>query len=177
MDVDSDDSEDIQIQNYLTASKIYRDLWTEFYTWEQVFCQQTLDGLSKGGDRSVQPGSPSLPYDKKYELPDISSSEEEFFTYDDISHDLSLSTKLVFSPNPKIIETRNLDPSAGYTACTPISTNSIVKDDPTSLSFAPYADDPLFELEDYLCNAGWFTWQYDLNLNDPDRKCLSSSSC
>lgn len=167
MDVDSDDSEDIQILKSLTASNIYRDLWTEFYNWEQVFCQQTLQGLSKGG----VPSHPmSLPHDGTsiYELSVFSSSEEDFFNYEDISLDSTVITKFTLSPNPKIIETQSLEPSAGYTACTAISTSTILKDDPALLPFAPHADDPLFHLDDYLSLAGWFTWQYDLV--DPDRK-------
>jgi hypothetical protein len=168
MDVDSDDSEDIQIEKYLTGSKIYRDLWAEFYSWEQVFCQQTLEGLSKA-PAGVHSGS--LPHSRTsiYEIPVISSSsEEDFFTYEDISLDSTVAVKYTFSPNPKIVETQNLDPSAGYTACTAISTNMILKDDPHSLPFAPYADDPLFDLEDYLYRVDQFTWQCDLH--DPDRK-------
>lgn len=168
MDVDSDGSEDIQIEKFLTCSRIYRDLWTEFYNWEQVFCQQTLEGLSKP-QAGVHPRS--LPHDATsiYELPVVSSSsEEDFFTYEDISLDSTVSAKFTLSPNPKIIETQNMEPSAGYTACTAISTNTILKDDPASLSFIPHADDPLFDLRDYLSHVGWFTWQYDLN--DPDRK-------
>lgn len=168
MDVDSDDSEDIQIEKYLTGSKIYRDLWAEFYSWEQVFCQQTLEGLSKP-PAGVRSGS--LPHSRTsiYEIPAISSSsEEDFFTYEDISLDSTVVVKYTFSPNPKIVETQNLDPSAGYTACTAISTNMILKDDPSFLPFAPHADDPLFDLEDYLSRVGWFAWQHDLH--DPDRK-------
>ena len=168
MDVDSDDSEDIQIEKSLTASKVYRDLWTEFYSWEQVFCQQTIDGLSKP-QAGAHPRSLPLDGTSIYEFPDLSSIEEDFFTYEDISLDSTVTTKFTLSPNPKIIETRSLEPSAGYTACTAISTNTILKDDLTSLPFAPHADDPLFDLDDYLSfAAGWFTWQYDLH--DPDRK-------
>jgi hypothetical protein len=167
MDADLDDSEDIQFENYPTASKIYRHLWTEFYNWEQVFCQQTLEGLSRSGVHPM-----SLPHDGTsiYGLPALSSSEQDFFIYEDISLDSTLTTKFTLSPNPKIIETRSLEPSAGYTACTAISTNIIQKDDPASLSFAPHADDsdPLFDLNDYLSHAGWFTWQSDFK--DPDRK-------
>lgn len=168
MDVDSDDSEDIQIQKYVTGSRIYRDLWAEFYSWEQVFCQQTLEGLSK-----PQAGVPprSLPHDGTsiYELPAVlSSSEEDLFTYEDISLDSTVTDKFTLSANPKIIETHNLEPSAAYTTCTAVSTNIFLADDPTSLSFAPHADDPHFKLDEYLSLVGWFTWQYDLN--DPDRK-------
>ena len=166
LDVDSDDSGDIQIENKLTASKIYRDLWTEFYNWEQVFCQQTLDGLSKGG--GVHPRS--LPHDRTsvYELPDFSSSGEDNFTYEDISLDSTVTNRFTLSPNPKIIETKSLEPSAGYTACTAISTNIVLNDDPATVLFAPYADDQLFDLDEYLSLPGWFTWQYDFK--DPDRK-------
>ena len=176
MDVDSDGSEDIQIQKFLTASKIYRDLWTEFYSWEQVFCQQTLEGLSKPAGvhpRSLPHGGTSI-----NELPVFfsTSDEEDFFIYEDISLDSTVTTKFTLSPNPKIIETQSLEPSAGYTACTAISTNTILEDDPTALPFAPYADDPLFDLDDYLSHVGWFAWEYDLL--DPDRKYnLLSSRC
>ena len=168
-DVDSDDSQDIQIEKSLTASKIYRDLWTEFYSWEQAFCQHTLEGLSRGG---VQVHPRSLPHDVTsiYEIPDFSSSqaEEDLFIYEDTTFN-STFTRFTLSPNPKNLETQSLEPSAGYTACTAISTNiTIWKDDPASLQFAPYADDPCFELEDYLSLAGYFTWQHDLN--DPDRE-------
>ena len=165
--MDSDDSEDIQIEKYVTGSRIYRDLWTEFYSWEQEFCQQTLEGLSK--PRAGVPPR-SLPHDGTsiYELPVLSSSEEDLFTYEDISLDSTVTVKFTLSPNPKIIETRNLEPSAAYTACTAVSTNIFLQDDPASLQFAPYADDPLFELDEYLSSVGWFIWQYDLN--DPDRK-------
>ena len=168
MDLDSDDSEDIQIEKFLTGSKLYRDLWTEFYSWEQAFCQETLKNLSKKPQAGVHPRS--LPHDGNsiYELPVVlSSSEEDFFTYEDISLDSTMTANFTLSPNP-IIETQNMEPSAGYTACTAISMNTILKDDPATLSFAPHADDPLFELNDYLSNFGWFTWQYDLH--DPDRK-------
>ena len=175
MDVDSDDSEDVQIEKFLTGSNIYRDLWTEFYNWEQLFCQQTLEGLSKP-HASVHPRS--LPHDGTsiYELPVFSSSspEDDSFTYEDISLDSTVITKFTLSTNPKIIETQSLDPSAGYTACTAISTNTILKDDPATLPFAPHADDPHFQLDEYLAHhdighdVGWFAWQYDLN--DPDRK-------
>ena len=168
MDVDSDDSEDIQIEKYLTCSKIYRELWAEFYTWEQGFCQQTLDGLSKVA-ASVRPRS--LPHSGTaiYEMPVVSSSsDEDSFTYEDISLDSTVTIKFTLSANPRIVETKGLDASAGYTACTPISTSIILKDDHNSLSFAPHADDPLFDLDDYLSNVNWFTWQYDLH--DPDRK-------
>ena len=169
MDVDSDDSEDIQIEKFLTVSRVYRDLWAEFYSWEQGFCQQTLEGLSKP-QAGVHPRS--LPHDETsiYNLPAVLSSSEEkdFFTYEDISLDSTVTAKFTLSPNPKIIETHSLEPSAGYTACTAISTNTILEDDPASLPFAPHADDPLFDLNDYLSGFGWFAWQYDLN--DPDRK-------
>lgn len=169
MDADSDDSGDIQFENYLTAIKVYRDLWTEFYNWEQVFCRQTLERqLSKPG---VRPRS--LPHEKRtissYEIPvNLSSSEQDFFTYEDISPDSTVTIKFTLSPNPKIVETNNLEPSPGYTACTAASTNIILKEDPNSLPFAPHADDPLFDLDDYLTHVGWFIWQYDMN--DPDRK-------
>lgn len=167
MDVDSDDSGDaIQFENHLTATKIYRDLWTEFYSWEQEFCRQTLEGLSKP---SVHPRS--LPHDKisGYERSVIFlSSEQEIFTYEDISPDSTVIVKFTVFPNPNIVETNNLEPSAGYTACTPISTSLVLKDDASSLPFVPYADDPLFKLGGYLTHFGWFTWQYDLH--DPDRK-------
>ena len=166
MDVDSDDSDDIQIEKYLTGSKIYRDLWTEFYSWEQVFCRQTIMGLSKhqADVRSSPPNGTPI-----YELPVVSSSsEQDFFTYEDISPDSSLTIKFTLSPDPKIVEIQNLDACAGYTACIPISMNLIMKDDPAFLPFAPHADDPLFDLDDYLSYVGWFTWQCDLH--DPDRK-------
>lgn len=169
MDVDSDDSGDIQFEKYLTASKVCRDLWTEFYNWEQAFCRQTLEGLAKLG---VRPRS--LPHEKHttsiYGLPFLSpSSDQDVFSYEDISPDSTVTIKFTLSPNPKIVETKSLEPSAGYTACTPTSTNIILKDDPTSLPFAPYADDPLFDLDNYLSLGDWrFAWQYDLS--DPDRK-------
>lgn len=167
MDVDSDD-EDIQIEKYLTGSRIYRDLWTEFYSWEQTFCQQTLEGLSKP-QAGVHPRP--LPHDRTsiYELP-VASEEEDIFAYEDISLDSTVIVKFTLSPNPKVIETRNLEPSASYTACTAISTNIFMKDDPAILPFAPHADDPLFELDEYLRGVGWFTWQYDIRDHDPDRK-------
>jgi histone-lysine N-methyltransferase EZH2 len=174
MDVDSDDSEDIQIEKYLTGSKIYRDLWAEFYTWEQVFCQQTLEGLSKP-PVGVRPRSPSHGT-SICDLPTVfsSSEEEDSFTFEDISLDSTVTLKFTLSPNPKIVETRNWDAIATYTACTPISTNTILKEDPTCLHFAPYADDPLFNLNKYLARPeiGWFDWQYDLH--DPDRKYILS---
>ena len=164
MDLDLD-SEDIQIEKYPTAYKVYQDLWSEFYNWERLFCQQNLEGLSKS---VIHPRSRFHHAGEMYDLPSFSSSEEDFFTYEDISFDSTVSTKFTFSPNPKIIQSQTLEPSAGYTACTAISTNIIQKDDPASLSFAPHADDPLFALDDYLSHAGWFTWQFDFK--DPDRK-------
>ena len=98
----------------------------------------------------------------------ISSPEDDFFTYEDISPDSTLTVKFTLSPNPKIIETHNLEPSAAYTACTAISTNIILANDPACMQFAPHADDPLFKLDKYLSRVDWFTWQYDLH--DPDRK-------
>ena len=175
MHADSDDSEDIQFENYLTAIKVCRDLWTEFYSWEQAFCRQTLEDLSKPA--SARPRS--LPHEKHtisiYEVPVVSSSsEQDLFAYEDISPDSSVSVKFTLFPNPTIIETNNLEPSAGYTACTPASTNILSKDDATCLPFIPYADDPLFVLDEYLCGFGWFDWQHDLH--DPDRK-FSLFSC
>ncbi|KAF8806487.1 SET domain-containing protein [Phlegmacium glaucopus] len=164
MDVDSDDSGDIQFENYLTASKVYRDLWTEFYSWEQEFCRQTLESLSKLG---VRPRP--LPHEKDtvYEIPvNSSSSEQGSFTYEDISPDSTAIVRFTLSPDPKIVETKNLEPSPGYTACTPASTNIVLRDDPHYQPFAPYADDPLFDLDRYLTHFERFTWQYDLY--DPD---------
>lgn len=168
MDVDSDDSGDIQFENHLTATKVYRSLWAEFYSWEQAFCSQTLERLSNPGFRPR-----SLPDEKDtisiYGLPVVSSSsEQELFTYQDISPDSTVTVKFTLCPNPKIVEAKSLEPCAGYTACTPASTNIILKEDPSLLPFIPYADDPLFGMDDYLSRFGWFTWQHDMD--DPDRK-------
>ena len=161
---------DLPLDNSIGRSPIavYEDLWTKFYRWEYVHCQ---DSLARLGTQDLHGDKPQA--DVNYHLEYDDDLEDGIFTYEDMDNDQTFR----MSPVPPAVSgATDHEPHRPYTICTPLSENMVIKpgdpnfDHPVSstTSFIPMADDPKFKLKSYLKCWQNFGWQ--IGFEDPDCK-------
>ncbi|PPQ91065.1 hypothetical protein CVT25_014733 [Psilocybe cyanescens] len=157
------------------AFQVYKDVWNEFYTYETIDCQSTIDNLS----RPYRPGKAQwYPMPHQHPAPQAqhsyrpSNPDSQRVTIADFDEDEStVRVSHVYTDPTDVGRDRSvtLDPYPRYTTCTSATHN--VLSDPSMHSrakFFPYADEKEFDEEwpEYLEEFRDFAWQTDFV--DPD---------
>lgn len=168
----------------------YREVWKEFYDWEQTECTHLIksiilvdDSISSGDDITSQSQRRALGMDYEFVSPEISTSTS---TYDAlrITHYGLGNGRKRKTDTIALFVAPELEPFSSYEACTPSTVsigrrwNSIYEEE--TLLFVPFADDPTFDFEAYAQQYGWFDWLYyemnegsDIKYDDWDPDCKS----
>ena len=178
------DPNEIPDVELILGRTVYEETWKEFYKWERQECLNILASLSK--DHTIEPPPPpgQSPIDltddsAKFDLDMLGGGDgdgpqcfivEEF---DENEDPMRYSTFRLFEGYMDA-GARGFVAYPSYTFCTPASQNYARADHyENALDFVPFADDPLFPLEEYLACFSKFSWQTDFI--DPDCKLQNPS--
>ena len=143
------------------AEDVYRDVYTEFFAWEQEECRRTIISLRTTNPKMLLSPRVSTSCHPSQVTP-VEGAEK--FYFDDLVDDSNS-----FQASCTTIKAARWSPCPRYFSCTPISQSTqhdAIQD--YMLPFVPYADDPKFKVFDYLENFSKFAWQEEFN--DPDSK-------
>ena len=149
---------------------VYRQVWNEFYDWEESYCTQILKNLASDVVNPVGPVLPTLTRpasESSLDMPVI-SSDSSFTVFDFDNH---REYTLASSSSPAGF----IHPHPPYESCAPsgciVSSPDIFdsdeKDMPRALHFIKYAGEPGFPELTYVDHFSVLSWQ--MELRDPDR--------
>lgn len=147
---------------------VFSEVWSEFYRWELVECQQLLDELKPGAGPSESNhnlhallNQPLGDVDLEIQTDDHSGIAEIY----DINGACTVVPVLSEEISSNVYE-----PYPTYESCTPTSKNLALRRDALTeaqhLQFIPYADEPNFDAVEYAKHSDEFAWQVDWK--DPD---------
>ena len=152
---------------------VYRDVWNEFYAWEQKYSKSALESLEP---KKPLASSSSESQDDHPELIDLASVVKDWKPFDESRLTWSKETGFVtfqgqrwevMSSLELEIDAPDLSPCPKYEACTPAPRPILHGDDPPSLDFVPFPDEDGFNFEDFQEHYDSFAWQQ--GHEDPDR--------
>ncbi|KAF5314432.1 hypothetical protein D9619_011851 [Psilocybe cf. subviscida] len=171
--------EDFELSNTDAAARLLNDLWMLFYSWEQNYCYDTLLPSLRSSEHQPPPNLPAAEIGASWEVcatvADAELLEDGYWEVEDINFDAVVRTPCQpisiqrhstasAAPHAKVVP---LEPYPNYTSCAPASRNVLVKGSRhLRAQFAPFADDPNFDLVRYLRDFEDFAWQN--NYDDPD---------
>ncbi|KAF9527650.1 hypothetical protein CPB83DRAFT_907467 [Crepidotus variabilis] len=178
-DLEAPTNREDQLENFAEdlncklATAVYRQLWKEFYQWEEETCVATILGLSP----NLSPFfSTDFGNTSSITISNRLDEDSDWFTFEDWDHNHStISTYPLNSNTAHIVRSsgESMDSHPHYTSCTSASKNVRSRVIPLEiLEFLPFADDPAFQgkSEEYLRQFCYFGWQVDLW--DPDREII-----
>ncbi|KIP11834.1 hypothetical protein PHLGIDRAFT_417179 [Phlebiopsis gigantea 11061_1 CR5-6] len=150
-------------QEELTAkvSDVYPAVWRKFYANADAFSRQILQSLAGSPEPQADSHThgPVEIISLKYpETEVLTKGVEEMFTEYTISPEGTITMSLVPVDAVALSEETFL-PSPPYEQCTPSLGNIRHGDDPNSLTFIPYADDPSFKSQVYTSEYRELEWQ------------------
>lgn len=149
---------------------VYRDVWDEFYNWEQVECTDKIKELLSSGSPDSKHHQDLEPCEVDTEADtSISSSSYSIMIHDEngaVSCTRVSAETLPLNPS--------IDPHPRYQMCTPISRSIFWEqdalDEEQSVRFFPYADEDRWNIVEYLDefeSSPLLVWD---DMTDPDRE-------
>ncbi|TFY52764.1 hypothetical protein EVG20_g10413 [Dentipellis fragilis] len=164
---------------------VFRQVWDDFYAWEERYSQETLDGLMK----PVKPVDSEIylkPNDAALSLDALDDTMLDESIMDDNDNDGSRSNDAdflavtSFSTNPeRPPKTHHLqftdvaidaglipEPYSEHESCAPITRSLFTGDDANDIPFVPFADDPSFDHLQHLAHHKRLKWQNPVRNTD-----------
>lgn len=152
--------DDLNLRKLVTDT--YRNVWKEYSEWSDSHNRSVLRSLAAPVDRALKP----LPVESDSDDEDLPSDLEATD-----SSDASLSGVINVRYNvTEIIISDYVHHYPSYESCPATARNLMVGDDPSTLPFIPFADDPAFDYESYALEHDDFEWQR--SVGDPDGTCV-----
>lgn len=143
----------------LLVVSVYRDVWNEFYDWEQDHSKSMLRALAAKVPMSSGPET------------DMNCGD--LVGIDSLIEDWDAQNKYRFLGNHELeIQAPSLSPCPEYESCLATGRPIHRGDDSDDLDFVPFPGDPTFDLEDYEDLYKSFAWQ--TSRRDPDSNIFSS---
>lgn len=146
----------------------YRDVWNDFYEWEQKYSTEVIKSLvhpgqndcaqqkTKGKEKSLDNEESVDPDSLTLNWPNSRTLRRAYPT-DRVT---SIHAQPLIERPEIIIEAPRHEPSPIYEACVPIVRNTFTGDDPDNLTFFPFpVNDKKFNLADYLDQYASLAWQ------------------
>ncbi|KAJ3476931.1 hypothetical protein NLI96_g10817 [Meripilus lineatus] len=144
---------------------VFRRVWEEFYDWDTHSSLEAIASLSRKESRPSGDKYSGLPRDtsecacvSEQDSPELqaSGSSSTFTLYDFEAEGQTPTSSTISIPTYDVTA---IAPSSSYESCAPVSQHILHGDDPSSLSFIPFADDPTFDVETYTSEYTNFAWQ------------------
>ena len=152
---------------------VYREVWNEFYAWEQPYSARVIASLAGTSDRQkVLDVTSRADSESLCDLVvDPQTRPSEPIVVETYNEDGSVTVTEVPCEELPIYD--DMAPHPSYDHCTPMihSVSFSAEERPDLIAFIPYADDPEFPLEEYAQEFAEFAWQDDSHeFRDPDRE-------
>lgn len=145
---------------------VFRKVWNEFYEWEGEYSQQVISGLARPTKRPEPLPFDEDPPEHQNDPPDNSLSPDlNDLIVSDYSDGIAVSHRRLRMEQVEIA--LDLLPCSPYESCTPTSRNIFRGDDPGSMPFIPFADDPSFDHVRHTRRYSDFAWDTG-EASDPD---------
>lgn len=153
--------------------EVYRSVWEEYSEWSDYYNASTL--------KSLEAPAPRFSLDLLIDLEETDSTDSTPLSYDndlkfsfsELNSDGSTIDEYVISTNVVTVD-QSFRPHPPYESCTPITRNLMVGDDPDTLPFIPFVDDPKYDYRLYAEEHSHFRWQEPFV--DPDSMYLRTDS-
>lgn len=141
---------------------VFQNVWNEFYAWEHVYCETTIQNLVRAGtlhdmqDNTV--ADLSKPFAKRMD----SDSESHIIKHDTITcwaYKNGSSSLNIREVDIDVIEVASFDAYPDYESITPVTRCIYQGDDNPSMPFIPFGDDSGF---DHVAHMEWYrnlSWQ------------------
>ncbi|PBK68788.1 SET domain-containing protein [Armillaria solidipes] len=148
----------------------FRDAWDAFYAWEQEYCRESIQSLA------VQELEEDEDDEDEWEIGDSATLTADGFCVQQYQNGGTVTSWLPV----EVIEVTALFPECSAYESSPLVSRSVFHgDDPDSMAFMPFADDPQFieipQDGDQLHHTYYkeFEWQ---TLDDPDIEIIVSAA-
>lgn len=156
-------------QTLALARSTFRNVWTQFYDWENVFCLNAIDSITsmRGAECGHIEARSTSTTARSGGVSNSRTLSQDTVVYTSYAVD---SAPISNSIDIDTIDVHSFDPHPDYESVTPTSKNIFQGDDSDCMAFIPYTEDPTFDHIDYThyyMKEG-FAWQ--AKFRDPDRK-------
>ena len=162
------------------VSETYESVWAEHAAHHVEHCLDSLVSLQRPHPRRRRPpprrsllgNHPFSPMTRSTSKskPRAQPPQFECFTIHEYETTHDVSPRRVRETKALVLNADPFPPYPSYNACTPLSRNIMVGDDPDKLPFLPFADDPTYDYELDIGHYSYFAWP---NLaQDPDSNYL-----
>lgn len=179
-DSESNDLEEEYILPRKTVVDTYREVWTQFYAWEQAYCDTSLSSLNVifKQDDSSETFEPVSQDDYLWPNSELSEATEDEQVLVRIMDPSSGQTEYI---RENIFLAPELNPCPIYEACAPSTINiGPPRHDLyewETLRFFPYLDNPDFGLREMeslrrIFDSGYFQWMEGLDRRDTEGQLL-----
>lgn len=170
-----DSEEDIPQESVNLTRTVFRDVWNNFYDWENAYCQGVINSLSqpsgaargscdffRSADSSAE--KPMTQSTNKLHAPQKSSEVQvtEVTCWDHRRRSSMSPTRITAD----VVSIPEFSPYLEYESVTPTSRSIFQGDDDDSMAFIPYPEDPTFDFFDHTYEYKTFSWQD--KFHDPD---------
>ena len=163
---------------------VFREVWGEFYSWNEHYCQSSLAALyrdSTEGESNGNPlSAPSVGNKKHLTRSKVPATfvcdSEDAFVLETFSEDSTTSlrptiSETVYAP---LIFAPAMSPTPEYESVAPSLRSIFIGDDPDAMAFMPFGEEANFggfDTEDYASQHETLAWEKRYG-RDPDCECL-----
>lgn len=163
-----DDSDDgITYSTKALVYSVYRDVWKDFYDWEQRYCHKVLRILNPKmstiadmpAEYTLSDSLNSITFQTKHLDLEIEGSKSVYTHVKEYNDDSSTEYQEI----SKQFTAPFLEPIPSYESCSPTNRSIFVGDDSDELPFMPFSDDPSFNILSYSDQYKSFAWDKAYN--------------
>lgn len=157
--------------------QILHDTWDDFYRWERHDCAIILESLRLGQRSSDQQSllpQWMRPAHDPLQAPLFQDAGSDSFDDDDNAIEI---VEYASIPGPKkgtgkvtsitLKAPQGIMPCPRYESCLPLQHNAPPSDDPSSMPFMPFADDPAFNFVEH-CRMYYKRFDWQVSMRDPN---------
>lgn len=158
------------------TQKMFKEVWDEFYTWEEEYCKQALaslaptSGASSSGSQTTATNTtpPTVTKVSPVKATNGKQSKQGYQFIEFSGGAFSEKPAVFVRQNPVTYRCRTTGPSPPYEACTYSRKNLYYADDVCDkLPFMPFSDSTDFPAAEYLKYYDRIGWDIP---KDPDRQ-------
>lgn len=170
--------DDISQEIVNVTRTVFRDVWDNFYDWENAYCQAAINSLSQQpnaicrASRSIIPNTKELTTQSIHTLHASPKPSEEGQVTELTCRDYR-GESFIVSPTmitADVVSVLEFFPYPEYESVTPASRSIFHGDDAEAMPFIPYPEDPTFDFFDHTFEYKTFAWQE--GFQDPDSKLI-----
>lgn len=160
---------------------VFRQVWKDFYDWENAYSQGAITSLSQSSGRfrgssgiASSIGQSGVDLTTRSVDPSHApqeSSQTQLTRWDYTSGSSTVSPTKITADVVSVLEFR---PYLEYESVTPTTRSIFHGDDDSSMAFIPYPEDPAFDFFEHTYEYKTFAWQ--VKFHDPDSELVDKAT-